>query len=192
MIAPVEGPYSLLDVASHLHGGAHGGATVIEDVVLTSLVSTPIAIVTVLLAVQEGARHGLRPAQGFVKRYARAPGSAKLGALLMVVAAAIHLALIPGHASRDSVTAALFALDGLGLLALALGACAHATWRGAGAALLGASVLAYVAYLATGHEAPDTLGVFTTLVELAALGLLLVRLPRQSAARPATKLEVSS
>lgn len=112
--------------------------------------------------------------------------------LLMAVAAAVHLALIPAH-SGDPVTAVLFALDAAGLSAVALAGLAGVRgWRAAAAVLLLGAVGAYGYYVAAGREALDLTGVATKAAELLAVELLalprLVRPERLRLARASTPL----
>lgn len=96
--------------------------------------------------------------------------------LLMAVAAAVHLALIPAHAG-DPVTAVLFALDAAALTAVGFAGLAGVRgWRPAAVLLLLGAVGAYGFYVAGGREALDLTGVATKAVEL--LGVELLVLPR--------------
>jgi len=124
-----------------------------------------------LLAVRFLANHRFRA------RYAEAPGSVRAAALLMIVTAGIHLALVPHHLAGEPVTALLFLVNGAAFIGVAVIAFRAWWWRRAGAALLVATVLGYVLYVATGLEGPDQVGIATKLIELAALGLALVPVP---------------
>jgi hypothetical protein len=104
-------------------------------------------------------------------RYLVAPIPLRLGAALAVLSGGAHLALIPGH---GGLTGALFLGDGLALLAVAPIAFTRLPWRAPAAVLLASTVLAYLVYLLAGWEVPDQVGLASKLVEIAALGLLLV------------------
>lgn len=124
-----------------------------------------------LLAVRFVANHRFRA------RYATAPGTVRAAALLMVVTAGIHLALVPHHLDEDPLTALLFLGNAAAFLVVAVAAFRAWWWRRAAAALLAATVLAYLVYVAAGLEGPDQVGIATKLVELAAFGLALVPVP---------------
>ncbi|TMC09922.1 MAG: hypothetical protein E6J41_09550 [Chloroflexi bacterium] len=99
---------------------------------------------------------------------------------LLLCTAGVHLGLALGHASTAPVLSVLFVLDGLaylGLLALRRGRW----WRRAAAALLLATIVAYLVYVGSGREAPEPVGLADKLVEVVALGLVLV--PRRRTGR---------
>src|SRR5215472_1512449 len=99
---------------------------------------------------------------------------------LILCTAGVHLGLALGHASTLPVLSVLFVLNGLaylGLLALPRGRW----WRPTAAALLLATIVAYLVYVGSGREAPEPVGVADKLVELIALGLVL--LPRHRTGR---------
>jgi len=100
-------------------------------------------------------------------------GAVKAAAALMIVTAAVHLALVPHHLQEEPVTSALFIVNGALFIALAF-ATSWRHWRLASAALLIATIAGYVFYVIAGLEGPDQVGLATKLVELAALGLVLV------------------
>jgi hypothetical protein len=110
-----------------------------------------------------------------VAGYRRAPGSRKLAALLLAISAAVHLSLVPGHANQP-VTQALFLLDAVALAVLSLAAFALPLWRSLAAVLLIGNLPAYAIYVGAGMERIDPVGIFTKLVEVAALALVVIRL----------------
>ena len=59
----------------------------------------------------------------------------------------------------------LFALDGAGFIVLAVASLRFSWWRAPTAALLVATILAYLAVVASAREAVDDLGVATKLIE---------------------------
>lgn len=100
-------------------------------------------------------------------------GTVQAAAVLMAVSGAVHLALIPHHLSTQPLTSVLFLGDGLAFIGLA----AMFTWRWwrlASSLLLVATILGYLVYVAVGLEGPDQVGLATKLIEITALGLLLV------------------
>jgi len=104
--------------------------------------------------------------------YRAAPVSLRLGTALAAFSGGAHLGLVGG--SHGAVTNLLFFVDGVALLAIAPLAFSGLAWRLPAALLLAGTVLAYLVYLLAGWEAPDQVGLTTKLVEIAALGLLLI------------------
>jgi hypothetical protein len=128
------------------------------------LLALPIALIALRLM---PARHSV-------------PGTAQAAAVLMAMSGAIHLGLVSTHV-EEPVTAALFVMNGLAYIALSL-AFAWRWWRLASASLLSATVLGYLVYIAFGFDTPDQVALATKLLELTALGLVLV--PVRGEARP--------
>jgi hypothetical protein len=89
---------------------------------------------------------------------------------LLFLTGVIHLALVLEHTPP---LRGLFAIDGALFVALAALSLTRRTgWRLPSAALLVATILAYLAITVTGHEPVEDLGIATKLVELTALGLI--------------------
>jgi len=108
----------------------------------------------------------LRPARRLVS------GTVLAASVLMAMSGAIHLGLISTH--RDEpVTALLFLLNGFAYILLSV-SFTWRWWRSASAALLVATLLGYLGYIALGFDSPDQVAVATKLLELTALGLVLV------------------
>ena len=96
-----------------------------------------------------------------------------LGAsVLMAMSGAIHLGLSWTH-RREPITAALFASNGVSYLALSQ-MYAWRWWRPAAVALIVATLLGYLGYIVLNFDTPDQIGVATKLLELTALGLVLI------------------
>src|SRR5260370_26298451 len=53
-------------------------------------------------------------------RWRSVPGTVRAAAVLMVVTAGVHLALIPHHLAHEPLTSALFLLNGVAFIALAV------------------------------------------------------------------------
>jgi hypothetical protein len=133
----------------------------------------------------------LRRVPGVDSRWRRLDPFARGALLLMAVAAAVHVALIPAHAG-DPVTAVLFALDASGLAVVgAAGLLGVRGWRAAAALMLLGAVGAYGLYVGAGREVLDLTGIATKAAEVAAVELLVLsrlvgtqrlRLPRSAAA----------
>jgi hypothetical protein len=92
----------------------------------------------------------------------------------MLVTAVVHLALVSAHAREDPKLAKLFALNGALFIALSIAAFTWRWWRPAAATLLVLTILAYISHISNGKEDPDQVGIATKLVELVALGLVIV------------------
>jgi hypothetical protein len=100
-------------------------------------------------------------------------GTVQTAAVLMAVSGAVHFALIGHHLRTQPLTSLLFLLNGISFIGLA-SSVRWRYWRLASSALLTATILGYLAYVGIGLEGPDQVGVATKLVELTALGLVLV------------------
>jgi len=102
----------------------------------------------------------------------------RLTAGLLLISGVIHLSLVSEHITAAPALGVLFALDGAAFVGLAVAALANATWwRPPSIVLLIATLLAYLVVVLRGDEEVEDLAVATKLVELLALGLLL--LPRR-------------
>jgi hypothetical protein len=108
------------------------------------------------------------------------PGTVQAAAVLMTMAGAIHLGLVSTHL-EEPITAALFVGNGVAYIAVAA-AFAWKWWRPAASALLIATLLGYLVFIAAGFDKPDQVALATKLLELTALGLVLV--PVRGEARP--------
>jgi hypothetical protein len=120
------------------------------------LIALPVALIVLLL----------RPARRSV------PGTVQAASILMAMAGAIHLGLIPSHLT-EPVTAVLFLGNGTAYIALST-AFTWRWWRLASAALLVMTVLGYLLFIAVGFDTPDQVALTTKLIELTALGFVLV------------------
>jgi hypothetical protein len=100
------------------------------------------------------------------------PGTVLAAAVLMAVCGAIHLGLISSHLG-EPITAVLFLMNGIAYIAMSQ-AFTWRWWRPASAALLIATVLGYLVFIAFGFDKPDQVALATKLLELTALGLVLV------------------
>lgn len=95
---------------------------------------------------------------------------------LLVMSAAVHAGLSADAGHAGSGLRAAFLVQGA-LLAVAVGRMALGrSWRGLAVAVLLGSLVAYWAALLSG-EAPDQLGIATTLVEIGALALIIRPIP---------------
>jgi hypothetical protein len=85
----------------------------------------------------------------------------------------VHFALISHHLTSQPVTSVLFLINGLAFVALAT-TFTWRWWRLASALLLVATIIGYIFYVAVGLEGADQVGLATKLIEVTALGLVLV------------------
>jgi hypothetical protein len=120
------------------------------------LLALPLALIAIRL----------RPGRRLV------PGTVLGASVLMAMSGAIHLGLISTH-QEEPITAVLFLMNGVANVVLSF-AFTWRWWRPAAASLLASTVLGYLAYIALGFDSPDQVAVATKLVELTALGLVLV------------------
>ncbi len=176
---------------SGMSGGASGGllAGISPDhlpALFAPLLVLP-AVWLFLLVARKAAGAGYSPARRFLHGYERTSLVQRVFAVLLLVTAFIHLGLIPGHATDAPKLARLFAVNGLLFVAAALAVFTWRWWRPAAGVLLVLTLLAYLSAISKGQESVDQLGIATKLVELAALGLLLLPSPRAIAARHGTQ-----
>jgi hypothetical protein len=108
------------------------------------------------------------------------PGTVQAAAVLMAMAGAIHLGLVSTHLA-EPITAGLFVGNGAAYIVLSM-AFTWRHWRLASSALLTATILGYLVYIALGLDTPDQVALATKVVELTALGLVLV--PVRGESRP--------
>jgi hypothetical protein len=108
------------------------------------------------------------------------PGTVRAAAVLMAMAGAIHLGLVSTHLG-EPITAALFVGNGVAYIVVAA-MFAWRWWRLASTVLLVATLLGYLIFIAFGFDTPDQVALATKLLELTALGLVLV--PVRGEARP--------
>jgi hypothetical protein len=106
------------------------------------------------------------------------PGTVIGASVLMAMAGAIHLGLVSTHLG-EPVTAVLFVLNGLSYIGLSF-AYTWRWWRPASASLIVMTLVGYLIYVAFGFDSPDQVAIATKLIELAALGLVLVPVPGES------------
>ena len=116
----------------------------------------------------------------------RVAGTVQAASVLMAVAGAIHLGLVPSHLAEPA-TAALFVANGVSYIVLSQ-TFTWRWWRIASGTLLTATLLGYLGYIALGLDQPDQVALTTKLIELVALGLVIVPVlgpgaPRDPAAR---------
>jgi hypothetical protein len=118
------------------------------------------ALVAALIALR------LRPARRLV------PGTVLAASVLIAVSGGVHLGLITTHLA-EPVTAVLFLINGTGYLILSQ-AYTWRWWRVASASLLAMTLFGYLVYIVLGFDTPDQVALATKLLELTALGLVLV------------------
>jgi hypothetical protein len=141
---------------------------------LNALLLSPVVVWLLLRALRVAARFHLPLAARFLRRYAAAPLPIRAAAWLMATSGLVHLAILPHHLAEHPPIGLLIGLDALLLSLVAAAIFGRRRWRLAAALLLVANLVAYLVYAAALHDEVDQLGVVTKLVELTALGLLLV------------------
>lgn len=135
-----------------------------HTIALMGVLFLPVALVPVLFVLQMFAARSAR-VSAMWGRIAYAGPAARIGSLLLLVSADIHLTLVPGHLVDEPITGVLFLLDGIALTAAATAAFVSPRWRVPSLALLGANVLVYALYLIAGWEGADVIGIVTKLFE---------------------------
>src|SRR2546425_1469152 len=106
-------------------------------------------------------------------RHPRDVSGTVLGAsVLMAISGGIHLGLVLTH-GNETITAALFVMNGIAYLALSQ-LYSWRWWRPASAALITMTLFGYLGYIVLGFDTPDQVALATTLLQLTALGLVLV------------------
>lgn len=108
----------------------------------------------------------------FHRRRSFVPGTVLGASVLMVMAGAIHLGLVFSHLN-EPITAFLFLGNGISYLVLSQ-LFRWRWWRPASAALIIATLVGYMIYIALGFDSPDQVAVSTKLLELFTLGLVLI------------------
>jgi len=146
--------------------GEHGGA-------LVALPWLAVALFSFLAAVAYGADRGEPLCQRLVAGLGALGAWQKLALFVALISATIHLALIPAHGGQP-VTAVLFMLNGLALMAVSFWALLGRGWRPALGLLLVASLAAYGYHLAAGLETADAVGLATKILEVSALIALVI------------------
>lgn len=134
---------------------------------LLAVVLLPVAVLLVRRRAGKGGEEAGRLTAG----YRQLPAHERLAAWLLLVSAAVHLGLVFG--GGHTVLGVLFALDAAALLVVVRRLLLGLRWRLLAGLLLTGSILAY-AMTVMAAEPPDQVGLATKLVELAALGIVLM------------------
>lgn len=100
---------------------------------------------------------------------------------LLVFTGGVHVGLVFGHVADQPVLPGLFMVDGVAYFGLVALRRNRRWWCPATGSLLLGTILAYLIYAGAGREQPDPVGILDKLVELVALGL--VMLPPERSAR---------
>ena len=147
------------------------------------ILALPVAA-AVQLVWRVAGRLGIPAAARWSCAYRSASGARRLAALLLAVTAGIHLGLVIGHLD-DAFKSVMFLADGVAYAVLAFVSFTAPWWRRASSVVLMVNILGYLAFLVAGSEGPDQVGVATKLIEIVALGLVLVPTPHE--ARPSRR-----
>jgi hypothetical protein len=134
----------------------------------------PAAAWLALRWLRGSAARGGRRSADFISRYAAAPFALRLTAGLLLLTGVIHLALPFGHEGAP-VLNLMFLAAGAAFVKLSYDALGEKRWRRNAALLLAGSIAGYLMLTGSGwQEEPDQVGIATKLVELLALGLIMV------------------
>ncbi len=110
------------------HAAEHGPA-------VAGLLFLPPAILIFLMGMNYAASQDLVGGRRFLAGFEAMPAPRKLAILLLTMSAAIHIFLVPIHRD-DPLTAVLFALDGVALVAVSISAFLVPAWRPVAVTLL--------------------------------------------------------
>jgi hypothetical protein len=124
--------------------------------------------------VRGSAGRGGARSSGFIARFDAAPFSVRLTAGLLLLTGVIHLALPFGHEGEPLLNLMFFGA-GAAFVKLSYDALGEKPWRRNAALVLAASIGGYLALTGSGwREEPDQVGIATKLVEILALGLIMI------------------
>jgi hypothetical protein len=141
---------------------------------LVAVLLLPFAIWLSLKLVRLLAARRPGRASRFVNRYDAAPFATRVTAALLLTTATVHLALPFGHNDAPLLSLMFWAI-GIAFFVLALRTFGDKPWRKHAAYLLTGSIVGYLVLAGSGwQEEPDQVGICTKLVELAALGLVVI------------------
>jgi len=107
-----------------------------------------------------------------LRRPSLVPGTVLGASVFMAMSGAIHLGLVWTHLD-ETITAALFVINGLAYIALSQ-LYSWRWWRPASVVLITTTLFGYLGYIVLGFDTPDQVALATKLIELTALGLVLV------------------
>ena len=155
-------------------------------IAIGALLVLPLVLVMAVALVQALAGHSRLLAR-LSDGIASTSPAGLLAVLLMLVAAAIHLVLIPGHLEEDPIRAALFAVNGVAFITASIALLATGRWLRAAAALGLLTIATYAFYVVTGREDMDLIGLFTKAVEVGAVAILAGMIQRPTGARTSTE-----
>jgi hypothetical protein len=161
---------------------------------LLAALAVPLALWLCLRGLEEAAAGGSAWAGEIAARWHSASLSRRVICYLLLTTGVIHLALPLGHNDAPVLTLMFIAAGGA-FVVLALRSLSEGRWRGRAALLLLGSIASYLVVAGSGwQEEPDQVGIATKLLELTALGLIVIprREPavglRRRLARPAASL----
>lgn len=109
-----------------------------------------------------------------------ADGRRQLVVVLLAAIGLVHLGLALSHLAAEQGTGLLFLANGLAFGVLSVLTLSWRWWRPVAALLLGVTILAYGLFVISGRESVDDLGAVTELIELFAVGLVIM--PRRRGA----------
>jgi hypothetical protein len=107
-----------------------------------------------------------------VRRPRGVPGAVLGASVLMAVSGGVHLGLVWTHRD-ETITAMLFVINGTSYLILSQ-LYSRRWWRPASVALITMTLFGYLVYIVLNFDTPDQVALATKLLELTALGLVLI------------------
>jgi hypothetical protein len=141
---------------------------------LIALIAFPLAWWVALHVGSVAARRGSRGAVALQRRYRSLSGTGRLALFGLGLGAAVHAAIVPTHWGGARITAVLFVVGTVGMVAGAVWTLLQRRgWRIAAFGMLAGTAAGYGLYLVMHWETADLVGVTTSAVELGAALILL-------------------
>jgi hypothetical protein len=109
----------------------------------------------------------------FARGYATLSPATKTAAVLLLIGAVVHLALMPNHLVMEPQTGVLFGLDVAGFLVAAVLTLTIRRWRIPAGLMSLLTVVAYAYYIHNGLEDLDLTGILTSAAEIAVIPVAL-------------------
>ncbi len=154
---------------------------------LFALVLFPIVAWFAVAAIRAGANRGVKPVKALQRRIDATSVTGRVVLLAMLIAAAVHAAIVPTHWGDSRPLAMLFIADVLGFLTASVWLLmGRRHWRLMALGMLGGSVAGYLLYVGKGWETPDPVGLTTAAIELSA-GLVVLMPDRAHVGVPARR-----
>lgn len=158
-----------------LHAGSIvAGVEPEHTIALGAALLLPVALLLLMRLRRSSAATPHSGVARLIAAHDTAPLTTRVTAALLALTGIAHLALAFGVGAHAGGRAVLLGLNGVAFLALTVAVFVARRWRLPAALLLTATLLAYVITLAARAEHVDDFGLAVKLVEVTALGLVLV------------------